>query len=171
MDVVTVAVAGGYRARPESLTVITRRATSAKRLTSRTPARLYGYETLLQRLAQNLQHMAAALGQFILEEQAVVGQRHFARHRDVAAANQSRLREGLVGHGQVVTNAVRSSVRPATRGRRVVSRALARVMAGRMVTSRRASIDVPAPGGPRRKTLWSERLHHVQVRLLPPKGR
>jgi hypothetical protein len=41
------AVAGGYRARAASLTAITRRATSAKRLTSTTPARLYLYETLL----------------------------------------------------------------------------------------------------------------------------
>jgi hypothetical protein len=34
---------------------------------------------------------------------------------------------------------------------RVVSRASAKVMAGRMVVRRRARIDVPAPGGSRRR--------------------
>ena len=56
-------------------------------------------------------------------------------------------------------------MRPATRWIRVVSRASARVIAGRMVVSRRASIDFPAPGGPRRRTLWAERLHPLRVRL------
>jgi hypothetical protein len=51
-------------------------------------------------------------------------------------------------HGRVVTNAVRSPVRPATLWIRVVSMASARVIAGRRVVSRRASLDVPAPGGP-----------------------
>jgi hypothetical protein len=41
MSVVTITVAGGYRARPESLTVITRRAKSAKLLESKMPARWY----------------------------------------------------------------------------------------------------------------------------------
>jgi hypothetical protein len=54
---------------------------------------------------------------------------------------------------------VRSPVRPATRWIRVVSIASARVIAGRMVVSRRASIDVPAPGGPSKSRLWAERLH------------
>jgi hypothetical protein len=64
-------------------------------------------------------------------------------------------------HGRVVTRAVRSPVRPATRWIRVVSMALGKVIAGRMVVSRRASIDLPAPGGPSKSTLWAERLHHV----------
>jgi hypothetical protein len=54
---------------------------------------------------------------------------------------------------------VRSPVRPATLWIRVVSMASARVIAGRMVVSRRASIDLPAPGGPSKSTLWSEHLH------------
>jgi hypothetical protein len=41
--------------------------------------------------------------------------------------------------------------------------ASARVIAGKMVVSRRASIDLPAPGGPSKRRLWSERLHHVQL--------
>ena len=41
-------------------------------------------------------------------------------------------------HGRVVTNAVRSPARPATRGKRVVSRASARLIAGTIVMIRRA---------------------------------
>jgi hypothetical protein len=47
-------------------------------------------------------------------------------------------------NGRVVTTTVWALVRPATRWMRVVSMASARVMAGRLVVSRRASIDVPA---------------------------
>ena len=41
--------------------------------------------------------MAAALGPCIQEAHAVVGQRHLAGHRHVAATDQPRIREGLVG--------------------------------------------------------------------------
>jgi hypothetical protein len=71
----------------------------------------------------------------------------------------------LLRSRRAVTKVVRSPVRPATLWMRVVSMASARVMAGRMVVSRRASIDVPAPGGPMRRTLWAERLHHVQLHI------
>ena len=64
-------------------------------------------------------------------------------------------------NGRVVTKAIRSPVRPATLWIRVVSMASARDIAGRMVVSRRASIDSPAPGGPSKRTLWAERRHHV----------
>ncbi len=40
-------------------------------------------------------------------------------------------------------------VGPATRGSRVVSRASTRVIFGRMAVSCRASLDVPATGGPK----------------------
>jgi hypothetical protein len=95
-----------------------------------------------------------------------VGQRHVSRHRHVASADQPRIRDGLVGarHGRVVTKAVRSPARPATLWSCVVSMASARVIAGRRVVSRRASIDVPAPGGPSKRTLWSERLHRLRLR-------
>jgi hypothetical protein len=63
----------------------------------------------------------------------------------------------------VVTNAVR----PATRWMRVVSRASARVMGGSMVVSRRASLDVPAPGWAEHGRLWLKRLHPIS---LYPKG-
>ena len=41
--------------------------------------RLYVYDTLLQRLPQDLQDMAAELGVFIQKEHTIVGQRHVAR--------------------------------------------------------------------------------------------
>jgi site-specific DNA recombinase len=69
----------------------------------------------------------------------------------------------------VVTNAVRSPVRPATLWMRVVSMALARVIAGRMVVSRRASIDFPVPGGPKSERLWTEHPHDVLHRLATVK--
>jgi hypothetical protein len=58
-------VVGGYHALPESLMAIIRKANSANVLRSRTPAKLYVYDTLLERLAQDLQDMAPELGQFI----------------------------------------------------------------------------------------------------------
>jgi hypothetical protein len=64
-------------------------------------------------------------------------------------------------HGRVVTNVVRPPVSPATRWMRVVSMASARVMAGRMVVSRRASIDMPEPGVPRRSRFGAKRLPYL----------
>jgi hypothetical protein len=49
----------------------------------------------------------------------------------------------------VTMKAVRAPVRPATPWMRVVSSASARRIAGKIMVSRRASIDFPAPGGPR----------------------
>jgi hypothetical protein len=119
-----------------------------------------------QRLAQDLQDMAAELGPFIQEEHAIVGQRDLAGHRDVAAADQPRIREGMVGRAtRADRDPRRTGPGAATRGRRVVAIASARVITGRMVVSRRASIDVPAPGGPSRRRFGSERPHPLRVRL------
>jgi hypothetical protein len=138
-----------------------------------TPAKLYVYETIIERLAQDLEDMAAALGEFIQEAHAVVGQRHFARHRHVAAADQPHIGDGVMGGAKRpgLTKIVRSPVRPATLWMRVVSMASARVMAGRIVVSRRASIDLPAPGGPSKSTLWAECLHSVQFRYALSRNR
>jgi hypothetical protein len=102
-----------------------------------------------KRLAQDLQDVAAELRQFIPKEPAGVLQRHLARQRHLAPADQPAIREGLIGarHGRVVTKVVRSPVRPATLWMRVVSMASARVIAGRMVVSRRASMDLPPVEG------------------------
>ena len=58
-------------------------------------ARLYSYETLLQRLPQDLQDTAPALRQFIQEEYAVVGQRHVAWHRHVAPTARPDIGDGV----------------------------------------------------------------------------
>ena len=49
---------------------------------------------------------------------------------------------------------------------RVVSKALGRVMAGKMEVSDRASLDCPAPGGLSSRTFGAQRLHHVQRHRL-----
>jgi hypothetical protein len=53
--------------------------------------------------------MMATLGQFIQEEDAVVGERHVAWHRHVAPADQPDIRDGVMRGAtrRVVTNAVR----------------------------------------------------------------
>jgi hypothetical protein len=55
------------------------RATSVPK--SATPAKLYSCETLLQQLPQDLQDLAAELGQLIQKENAMMRQRHFAREK------------------------------------------------------------------------------------------
>jgi hypothetical protein len=59
--------------------------------------RLYLYETLLEGLAQDLEDMTAALGPFIENEHAVVGQRHLARHGHVAAADPPGVGNRVMG--------------------------------------------------------------------------
>jgi hypothetical protein len=85
--VTVTGVVGSYGALPEPIEVMSRAAKAAKALRSRTPAKLCVYDTLLQRLPQHLQDMAAELGPFIQEEHAMVGQRPLARHRHGAPIN------------------------------------------------------------------------------------
>jgi hypothetical protein len=65
-----------------------------------TCGRLSVYNTLLQRLAQDLEHMTAAPREFIQKEHAMVGQRHLRRHGQLTAADQPRIREGVVGRAK-----------------------------------------------------------------------
>jgi hypothetical protein len=95
MGTVTVVV-DGYWTRSEPPNVSSRTAKVSRRLRSRTPVRLYVYDTLLEQLAQGLQDMVAALGPCILQEHAVVRQRYFARHRHVAPADQPHIRDGVM---------------------------------------------------------------------------
>ena len=85
----------------------------------------------------------------------MVGPRHLARQRHVAPADQPDSGDGVVGGAEGAGCDQRRAVPGAARDAvmRVVSRASARVMAGRMVVSRRASLDVPAPWGPEEHTL------------------
>jgi hypothetical protein len=74
---------------------------------------LFCREVVFERLAQDLQDMAAELGQFIQEEHAVVGQRHLAGWPPPISPASEMVWWGA-RHGRVVTHAVRSPVRPAT---------------------------------------------------------
>jgi hypothetical protein len=62
-----------------------------------TPAKLYFCDALLEGLAQDLEDVAAELRPFIQKEDAVVGERHFARHRHLSPTDQPRIRDGVVG--------------------------------------------------------------------------
>jgi hypothetical protein len=96
--VVTVTVVvGSYCPRPTSLPASIRLANSAKALRSRTCGRLYSCDTLLERLAEHCEDVPPALGAFVQEEHPMVRQRHLARQRDLAAADQPHIQHGLVG--------------------------------------------------------------------------
>jgi hypothetical protein len=126
-------VMGSYRPLPEPAEVMNRSAKAVKALRSRTRAKLYVEETLLERLAQHCEPVAAARRPRIHEEHTVARQRHLTRHRHLAAADQPHIRDGVVGGATRArgTHAVRAPVRPATRGRRMVSRASTRRIAKR----------------------------------------
>ena len=81
---IAVEVMGGYCPLLGAPEVVSCLAKIAKTLKSRMPTRLYSANTLLERLAQDLEDMAAELGPFIQEEHAMVGQRHVTRQRHVA---------------------------------------------------------------------------------------
>ena len=59
-------------------------------------ARLYADDAVRERLPQDLEDMAAALGPCIQEAHAVVRPRHLARHGDVSAGNQPYIRDGMM---------------------------------------------------------------------------
>jgi len=88
---------GGYWTPTEGLTASSLKAKLSKSLRLKTLWRLYVYETLLERLAQDREHMTAKLGPFIQEEDTVVAQRHVAGHQHVAPADQPRIRAGVRG--------------------------------------------------------------------------
>jgi hypothetical protein len=84
----------------EPVAVCTRAMSSARpasAVRSTTCGRLSLENTLLERLAQDLEDMAAALGPCIQAAHAVVGQRRLARPRPVAPADQPSVRDGVVG--------------------------------------------------------------------------
>jgi hypothetical protein len=62
---------------------------------SRPPARLYLQHTLLERLPQELEHMACELPELIAEEEAMRRQRHLSEHGNVAAADQADVGDGM----------------------------------------------------------------------------
>ena len=101
-------------------------------LKSRTPARLYVYDAVLNRLTQDLEHMTTKLRPFIQEEDAVVGQRHVARQRHLAPTDQPDIRDGVMGGAKRAgrEHPVAAPMRRATGLMRMVSTASARVITG-----------------------------------------
>jgi hypothetical protein len=76
--------------------VWTRTASAARTARSTMCGRVYACDTLLERLAPDLQDMAAALGPCIQEERAMVGQRHLTRPRHVPPTDQPDIGDGVM---------------------------------------------------------------------------
>jgi hypothetical protein len=159
-------VVDGYWPRPKPCEVPIRAAKVAKASRFTTPAKLYLYDTLLKRLAQDLEDMTAELAEFIQEERLVVGQRHFARHEDVSAANQPHIRD------DVMRGAKRTG---GDQGRAVAGEAGDAVDTGSLKGlgegHRRQNGGEPpcqyrlaCPRRPSRRILWAERLHDFRFR-------
>jgi hypothetical protein len=55
------------------------------------------WDPLPERLPQHFEHMPSELGEFIEEEDTMMGQRHLARHGHLAAADQPHVDNGVVG--------------------------------------------------------------------------
>jgi hypothetical protein len=55
------------------------------------------HDTFVERLPQDLDDTAATLGPFIQAAHALVGQRHLARPRHVAPADQPHIGDGVMG--------------------------------------------------------------------------
>ena len=109
----------------------------------------------LERLAQRIERLRLELGQFVEEQHAVMRERDFARPRAQPAADQRRHAGGMVRarNGRRLVSAP-PSISPATDAIMETSSSSAGVSGGRMVGSRAASIDLPAPGGPTMSRLW-----------------
>src|SRR5688500_13063900 len=88
---------GGYRSLPKPLAVSSRLAMLTKSHRFMTCGRLSVENTILERLAQHFEHMPLALGELIQKQHAMVGQRHLARQRHLAAADQAHVRHGVMG--------------------------------------------------------------------------
>ena len=52
--------------------------------------------TVFERLAHDLQNVAREFGEFIEKQNAIMSERNFARPRDGAAANETRVRDGVM---------------------------------------------------------------------------
>ena len=111
---------------------------------------------VLQRLAQHLQHVLAELRQFVQEQHAVVGQADLARAGDAPPpiSPASEMVWCGAAEGRVVTSDCCSPAAARRRCGSWWSRAPPRGSCrGRMDGSRRASMVLPAPGGPIIRTL------------------
>ena len=115
-----------------------------------------GHRAVLERLAQNLEHVLLELRQLVEEEHAVVGERHLARPGHVAAADQAGVGDGVVGRAERPGDEQRCLLRQQP-GDGIDLGGLEGLVqgqiAGRMVGSRRASMVLPVPGAPTSRIL------------------
>jgi hypothetical protein len=111
------------------------------------PARLYVYDTILQGLAQDPDDVAAELRPFIQKKDAVVRQRHVARQRHLAPADQPDIRDGVMRGttrmGRDQGGAVAGAAGDAVEVRGLDG--LGQVMLGRIMATRRANMDLHTP--------------------------
>jgi hypothetical protein len=114
---------------------------------SRTCGRLYACDTVLKGLAQHHQEVATELRRLIQKEHPVVRQRYLLDSGTCPPPISPTAEIVWWGarNGRVVTKAVRSPGRPATRWMRVMSMASGRVSSGRMVVCRCPSSVVKIP--------------------------
>jgi hypothetical protein len=77
-------------------------------------ARLYACDAVLEGLAQHLQDVASELREFIQEENAMVRQRHFPRHRQLAPTDQAYIGDRMVRGAKRARRHQRRAVRAAT---------------------------------------------------------
>ena len=115
------------------------------------PTRATLDDAVLEWLPERLQHRARELGQLVQEEHAEVRERDLARTRARAAAHDRR-RRGRRGAARETAEPRRALVpvggSPRPSGCASPRAPRARVRAGRIPGSRRASIVFPVPGGP-----------------------
>jgi hypothetical protein len=76
---------------------IARPASAASTARSRTYGRLYVCDAIFTGLTKDIEDLAAARGPCIQAAHAVVGQRHLARRRHVAPADQPHVGDGVMG--------------------------------------------------------------------------
>jgi hypothetical protein len=93
--VIAAEVIGGYGPQLEPSEAVSRVANAAKTWRSRTPARLYLYKTLLERLTQHLQDVPPELWQLIQNEHTVIRQRYLPRQRHMAPTDQPHVRDRI----------------------------------------------------------------------------
>src|SRR5450631_4493117 len=59
-----------------------------------------GDDAVFEWLAEDFENVAGELGEFVQEEQTVVGEGDFAGARDHATADEARVRDGVVGRAE-----------------------------------------------------------------------
>ncbi len=82
-----------YRVLHQPVGAQTRAASTVSAARSRTCGRLYCCDTLLERLSEPFEDVTLGLGPRVEEQDAMVGQRHLARHRHLSPADESHRSE------------------------------------------------------------------------------